>query len=404
MPVFRYKAATPDGEVVEGSKEATEMAALVRELQDSGYVPIRVEPEGSGGLSILTLPWKRQGVGHKEVLLITQELSTLLHAGLSLDRSLRIVIDLSTEESVRRLLEQVLEKVRAGAPLSRALDAHPGVFSRFYLNMLKAGEAGGSLEVVLARLAEYLERSKALRDTVVSALIYPAILLTLAIGSLFILLAFVVPQFTQLFADSGKALPLATQIVIVIAEGLRDYGWVLILLVAAAVWAARRALADPARRHAWDTRLLNWPMIGDLLCKVELARLARTLGTLLRNGVTLLPALSIVRETLENRALAEAVETAAGGLREGRGMSQSLLATGRFPRLGMEMIRLGEETGQLDEMLLRVADTYDQEVRTTIQRLLTLLEPILIVGLGILIGGIIMSILMAILSVNELAF
>ena len=404
MPLFRYKAATPDGEVVEGSKDAVSIDMLARELQSGGYVPIRIEPEGSGQLPAVALPWKRPGIGHKEVLLITQELSTLLHAGLSLDRSLRILIDLSTEEPLRRLLEQVLEKVRAGAPLSKALEAHPGVFSRFYINMLKAGEAGGSLEVVLARLAEYLERSKALRDTVVSALIYPAILLTLAVGSLFILLAYVVPQFTQLFADSGKALPLATQVVIAIAEGLRDYGWLLILAIIAAVWAAKRALADPERRRAWDARILNWPMIGDLLGKVELARLARTLGTLLRNGVTLLPALSIVRETIDNRALAEAVETASGGLREGRGMSQSLLATGRFPRLGMEMIRLGEETGQLDEMLLRVADTYDQEVRTTIQRLLTLLEPILIIGLGILIGGIIMSILMAILSVNELAF
>jgi general secretion pathway protein F len=405
MPVFAYKAVSGTGEVVEDRIEAADEQSVIRQLQDMGHVPIRVAPAKGAGSSWLTLG--RSGarrLSQKDVAIFTQDLATLLHAGLPLDRSLEVFMDLSEDPRLEHLAGGVLEKVRGGAALSGALEAQVGVFSRFYLNMIRAGEAGGALEAVLQRLAEYLERAKELRDSVISALIYPAILVTLALVSVFVLLAFVVPQFEQLFEGAGRALPLPTQIVMGTADFLAAYWWALLLGVAAVVLYMRRQLNDPVKRYTWDARFLRLPLAGELIRKMEVARFARTLGTLLGNGVPLLGALSVVKETLSNRVLAEGVEVAAASLKEGQGMAEPLLATGLFPKLGMQMIKLGEETGRLDEMLMRAADTYDREVRLSIQRMLTLLEPVLIVGLGVVIAGIIMSILVAILSVNELAF
>jgi general secretion pathway protein F len=277
-------------------------------------------------------------------------------------------------------------------------------FSRFYLNMIRAGEAGGALEVVLKRLTEFLERSQALRETVTSALIYPMILLTVSALSVIILLTFVVPQFQRLFADAGKALPLATQIVIAVGDGFRHYWWVGALLMVLAVVTLRRQFSQPESRARWDRWLLRLPLVGDLIAKVETARLSRTLGTLLGNGVSLLNALAIVRETLSNQVMATALGEVAEHVKAGRGLAEPLQDAESFPKLAVQMIRVGEETGQLQEMLIQIADTYDGEVQTAVKRLLTLLEPAMILGLGVIIAGIIMSILVAILSLNELAF
>jgi general secretion pathway protein F len=300
-------------------------------------------------------------------------------------------------------LERVQEKVRGGSSLADALEAQ-GAFSRFYLNMIRAGEAGGALEVVLKRLTEFLERSQALRETVTSALIYPIILLSVSALSVIILLTFVVPQFQQLFADAGRALPLATQIVIAVGDGFRHYWWVGAMLIVLLVAILRQQLSQPVSRARWDRWFLSLPLFGDFIAKVETARLSRTLGTLLGNGVSLLNALTIVRETLTNQVLATALGEVAEHVKTGRGLAEPLLEAGSFPKLAVQMIRVGEETGQLQEMLLQVADTYDGEVQTAVKRMLTLLEPALILGLGVIIAGIIMSILVAILSLNELAF
>jgi general secretion pathway protein F len=283
------------------------------------------------------------------------------------------------------------------------MEAQSSVFSRFYLNMIRAGEAGGSIEVVLARLAEFMERSKALQDSVTSALIYPLILLGVSGLSVVILLTFVVPQFQQLFADAGKALPLATQVVIAVGDGFRRYWWVGLLVIVGLVLTVQQQLSRPQTRYRWDGLLLRAPLLGDLVAKVEMARFARTLGTLLGNGVSLLAALAIVKETLTNQMLASALGDVAENLKAGQGLAEPLLAAGTFPKLAIHMIRVGEETGQLQEMLLQVADTYDGEVQSTVKRLLALLEPVLILGLGVIIAGIIMSILVAILSLNDLA-
>ncbi len=406
MPSFFFKAVSPDGESVEEYREAPDEQALIRSLQAEGYLPIRVLPAGSTSLRWLTMRrFGRPRISQKDIGLFTRELATLLSAGLPLDRSLAILTELTEDHAqLNGLTSQVLEMVKGGAPLSAALEAQTGVFSRFYLNMIRAGEAGGGLEDVLERLSDYIERSKEIRDTVVTAMIYPAILVTMAVFSLLGLLTFVVPQFTEMFASAGQELPLPTQIVVAIADGLQSYWWALLALTVVVVSYMRHQLADSARRYVWDRRFLRLPVVGDLIRKVEVANFSRTLGTLLRNGVSLLIALSIVKETLGNLVMAEAVGVSADRLKEGQDMTGPISESGLFPKMAVQMIKLGEETGRLEEMLDRVAAAYDKEIKMAIQRMLALLEPILIVGLGLLIGGIIASILMAIMSVNDLAF
>jgi len=406
VPRYRFEAVDAAGEVLRDEVEAQTPEAAIERLRDQGLLPLSVN-EAKGGLlrGGLGQPLfsKRRALSRKIVALFTQQLASLLAAGMPLDRALTILIGVSEDERSKALLERVQEKVRGGSTLADALEAQDA-FSRFYLNMVRAGESGGALETVLRRLNEFLERSQALRETVTSALIYPIILLTVSALSVIILLTFVVPQFQRLFADAGKTLPLATQIVIAVGDGFRYYWWAGAIVIVLIVAAVRRMLNQPDSRARWDRWLLRAPLFGDLIAKVETARLTRTLGTLLGNGVSLLNALTIVRETLTNQVMASALGEVAEHAKTGRGLAEPLMEAGHFPKLAVQMIRVGEETGQLQEMLIQVADTYDGEVQTAVKRLLTLLEPALILGLGAVVAGIIMSILVAILSLNELAF
>jgi general secretion pathway protein F len=247
-----------------------------------------------------------------------------------------------------------------------------------------------------------MERNKDLRESVKSALIYPTILICVAVASVMILLVFVVPQFQQTFAQAGKALPLPTQVVIFVGTGLRKYWWLILFVVFAVVWLFRRRLRNPGVRFSWDRRVLRWPLIGDLTGKVEVARFARTLATLLGNGVTLLAGLSIVKDTMTNTVLAQALDGVITRLREGKGFGRPLAETGLYPRLATQMILVGEESGRLEEMLNRVADVYDREVAMAVKRFLSVLEPALILGLAVLIGGIVFSILLGVMGMSEL--
>lgn len=284
------------------------------------------------------------------------------------------------------------------------MENQSGVFSKFYLNMIRAGELGGNLGGVLQRLAEYLERSQELKDTVSTALIYPAILLVMSLASLFVMLTFVVPQFKEMFDSAGQALPVPTQIVVGLAEFLQSYWWAMLLTVLIVVQTLKSQLADPAGKKAWDGRFLRMPLFGQIVLNMEVANFSRTFGTLLGNGVSILKSLGIVRETVGNTVLADLLEQAEAQLKQGRTMSEALAQQNLFPKLAVQMIKMGEETGRLEEMLMRVAVIYDKQLKTTIQRMLALLEPALIISLGLMIGGIIVSILLAILSVNDLAF
>lgn len=406
MPVFQYKAASSSGAVEQGELEARDKAAAVERLQSMGYIPIRVDAGSaattSGGLLSGTSIFARKGVSQDELGNLTRELSTLLRAGLSLDRALELLLNMAENPPLRAMILKIRDDVRGGAALSAAMESHPSVFGRFYLSMIKAGEAGGALGNVLARISEFLERSKELKETVKSALIYPTILVLVAVVSIMLLLTLVVPQFSQMFQESGKALPFATQVVVSAGEFLRQYWWTLFLAAFLAHRFYRWQMSSPERRYRWDKRILTFPLVGDLVTKIEIARFARTLSTLLGNGVSLLPAMAIVKDTVSNLVIVTGLGVVRDKLKEGRGLGKPLMEEGIFPTLAIHMVMVGEETGSLGEMLNRIADVYDREVQTAVKRMLALLEPVMILGLGLVIGGIIMSILMAILKVNSL--
>jgi general secretion pathway protein F len=408
MALYRYKAVNAAGDVAAGEIEAANEAEIVDRLRDQGMMPMQVEAAAGGKAQAAPTAGRRRrlftpkNVTRDHLLALTRELATLLRAGLPLDRALEVLIGLAPTPPVARLLQTIRDDVRGGKSLSQALDVHRNVFSRFYVNIVRAGEAGGALGVVLTRLADTMERNKELRESVKSALIYPTILIGVAITSVIVLLIFVVPQFQQTFAQAGKALPLPTEIVISVGTALRKYWWAMILAVAVFVWVVRRRLKSPAVRFRWDARVLRMPLIGDLLGKVEVARFARTLATLLGNGVTLLAGLTIVKDTMTNSVLAQSLDNVITRLREGKGFGKPLAETGLYPKLATQMILVGEESGRLEEMLNRVAEVYDREVQMAIKRFLAVLEPMLILGLAVLIGGIVFSILLGVMGMSEL--
>ena len=402
MPLFEYKAVAPSGETVQGTMEAASLDLVVLKLQEAGNVPLQARESGSGGFNLLNLRLGRRGMNAREVGQFTQQLSTLLGAGLPLDRSLQVLMELSENERIRRTVMEIRDRVREGGSLSDALEEQHGTFNRLFVNMVRAGEIGGTLDLTLSRLTDYLERSRDLKDSVVSALIYPILLLVLAAGSLILLLVYVIPQFTPIFEELGGDLPVITKIVLGVGSLLQNFWWAMALGAFAAVSYFRKMLADQERRFAWDRRVLATRWVGDLVAKMETARLTRTLGTLLSNGVPLLSALSIARNVITNTVLQQDVNDAAREVKTGGGLARNLAKAERFPRLALQMISVGEETGQLDAMLLKVSDTYDIEVRNTIDRLLSVFTPVVTLFLAVLIGTIVMSVLVAILSINDL--
>ncbi|EGV31311.1 Type II secretion system F domain protein [Thiorhodococcus drewsii AZ1] len=402
MPKFFYKAVKLDGEAVEGEVEVADEATLIRQLQGQGLIPI--ETRTNRGLRARFGRTRRRRLSQKETGIITRELATLLEAGMTLDRSLQILIDLTQESHIVRVLNDLQERVRGGATFSSALEAQDGQFPKLYVNMVRAGEAGGALDQVLDRLADYLERVAELRQTVTSALVYPAILLFVSGLSVIMLLVFVVPQFTVLFDDMGAALPLSTQIVVAAGDLFRNYWWAMLCAIALIAVLIERWLQNPRVRDRFDDKVLKLPMFGDLVWKMETARLCHTLSTLLKNGLPLLNALTLAKEVVSNRKLLGLLNEASEELKHGRGLAGPLARLEALPDLALQMIRVGEESGSLDAMLAKVASIYDRESRNSVQSMLTLLEPILIIGLGVIVAGIIISILMAILGANDLVF
>ena len=410
MPLYHYKAVNAGGEVATGQLEAANESEIVDRLRDQGLMPMQIAPAVGdtvrgpvrGAARRRRSLFEPKRVTNNLLIALTRDLATLLNAGLPLDRALEMLIGLAIAPPVAVLLQGVRDDVRGGKALSQALDARREVFSRFYVNIVRAGEAGGALGLVLARLAETMERNKELRENVKSALIYPTILIGVAAVSVIILLIYVVPQFETTFAQAGKALPLATAVVVVIGSFFRHWWWaVLAGVVLFALWF-RRHVKRPRVRRRWDERLLAMPLVGDLVRKLEVARFARTLATLLGNGVTLLAGLSIVKETMGNGVLADALDGVIARLREGKGFGRPLADTGLYPRLATQMILVGEESGRLEEMLVRVADIFDREVQIAIKRFLAVLEPALILSLAVLIGGIVFSILLGVMGMSEL--
>ncbi len=404
MAWFSYKAVTADGEVIEGELEALDRGAAIERLRSQGHVPIRAE-ERSGGRPVRRVTLRRGArISSATVALLTRELSMLLQSGLPLDRALSILGSLATEGPVRRLVERILEQVRGGASLAEALEAQGDVFPNFYTGIVRAGEAGGTMEHVLERLADTLERAQALRESVKSALVYPMLVVILAIGALVIMMTMVIPSFRPLFEDSGAAMPLLTQIVIGLSDFVQAYWWGLAVALALLIYGVRWHNGSPAGRLRWDRWLVGLPLLGELIIKLEVARMARTLGTLLANQVNVLNAVSMALGTLGNRAVEESLSELRGRLAKGEGFAVPLAEAGVFPVLAVQLIQVGEESGQLDTMLLRVAEIYDEEVKRTIDRILALLIPVIIIVLGVVIALMIGSIVMAIMSSYDLPF
>ncbi len=399
MAHFSYRAIGRDGKPLDGTLEADGLDVASRLLRAQGLTLLTLE-EGQGKTN---QPAASKPVKRDDVLSTTSELAVLLRAGLPLDRALKVLIDMASEPALEALLQDLLREVKAGKALSQALLPHQAVFGNFYINMVRSGEASGQLSAVLDRLVEYLQNAKANRDNVVSALIYPAILLVVAVLSIVLMLGFVVPQFESLFEDMGEALPPLTALVVGAADFIAGYGWLLLLLALGVGWWVRNWLATEAGQASKDARLLKMPVVGGILFQFEVSKFARTVGTLLGNGVSLLKAISIAIDTVDNRVIKQALQVLPPAVKSGKRMSVALEETGLFTPMVIQMTRVGEESGRLDAMMLELARVFDGHVQAGVKRGLTLLEPVLILGMGAIIAVIIIAILLGILSVNDLA-
>ena len=407
MPMFRYKAVDASGEVNEGQLDADNREAAVQRLQAQGHVPIRVEsaePDATGAAPRGARPRGRRRMRRDDLAVFTLELATLLEAGLPLDRALELITTVSDPGPLRDIVQRVHAAVRGGADLSDALADDSKLFTPFYVNMVRAGEAGGALQAALSRLGEFLERSRALRETVVSALLYPCILLGVALVSLAIIMGVVIPRFSEMFADAGAALPWHTELLVDTGAFVQQWWWAMLAGVVGLWMVARQAWREPRWRLRIDRALLRVPLTGGLVARLEAARFTRTLGTLVGNGVPLLEAISISRQIIGNRVVQAAMERVVDSVRAGEGLARPLMQAQVFPPLAGHLMRVGEETGHLEHMLMRLAEIYDREVAVSLRRLVALAEPALIIGLGILIAGVVLSIVVAIFSINELAF
>jgi general secretion pathway protein F len=407
VPSYRYTAVSPAGEMIQGVLDAPSEQAVIDKLHRAGNLPMRAELADKPGGFLAELLSAEFGRGRAltgdEVANITRELAVMLGAGQDLDRGLRFLVDTAPNARMKGILTQLRDAVRDGSPFAAALAQHPKSFPRLYIGLIRAGESGGMLAATLGRLADLLEKQRALRASVISALIYPAILVTVGIGAIVMLLTQVLPQFIPLFAQAGAALPTPTRIVVGMGNFVSDYGLYLAGALVLLGVAIRQALRRPAIRIVWDRTLLRLPVIGKLSSDILAARLCRTLGTLLQNGVPLVGALGIVVEVIGNSAAEAAVRTATESAKGGAGLSRPLQQSGIFPIRMVYLLRLGEDAAQLSAMALRAAEIHEEQSRLGIQRLTAMMVPVLIILIGGAVAGIVSSLLLAMLSLNDLA-
>jgi general secretion pathway protein F len=404
MPLFRYTALTSTGSQVSGSLEALSQGDAVQHVRNLGHLPISASRSSSGlwGRWRSTFRLSDRRPSSSELAIAMRELAALLGAGLEVDRAILVLTGMSELKSLNAPLTEVMAEVRRGNSLGDALESSR-VFPNLIISMVRAGEIAGNLEPTLRRLAEYLTRMQAVRDAITSALIYPIVLIATAGASILFIMFFVLPEFQLLFEGSGESLPLVTSIVLSIGEFVRHFGWVLLVFTFAAIIYTHRRLKEPAFRRAWDGWWLRTPLFGKLIQEIEIERLCRTLAALISSGVALPVALASAADTLSNSVLRSAARETAHGLREGEGLADRMRQTGVLPRGLVDFVRLGEETGRLDEMLLRHADLQERSVKQTTERLLALLVPATTIVLGAIIAVLVASMVAAILSVNEIA-
>lgn len=407
MPVFEYQALSAAGVSQSGTMEASNEAQVLERIHTQGLLPLQVKLASAASVSTESGAKKKQGwfsskkVGQADIIAFTQQLSSMLNAGLPLDRALSIQLELIEQPSMSKLVHSLQEQVRSGVDFADALEESKQ-FSRFYVNMVRAGEASGSVDDALSRLVDYMLRAKELRGTVVSALIYPSILFVVAIVSIIALLLFVVPQFSQMFEEMGAELPLITQLVMAAGEALKVYWWAVLGGFLFILVLLQYLFTNEQARLWLDRAMLAWPIVGDLVSKVEMARFSRSLGTLLHNGVPLLGSLQIVKNTMSNRVMANSIGEAADSLKQGESLTRTLMSKRVFPAYALHMLRVGEETGQMEQLLHEVANIYDAEVRNAVRQMLALLEPILILIMAVAILVIIGAVLIPMISMADL--
>jgi general secretion pathway protein F len=401
MTSFHFRAVTPDGKLRTGTLTAETDRAVARELRNQGLAPVYVGVQPKKSFE-LKLPAFNKG-RRRDVLFFTQELSTLLNAGVPLDRALTITSELTEHAGFRFIVLDILRVLKGGRSLADSLATHPEYFSNLYVNIVRAGEASGALGAVFERLSQFERTRDDLRNYIVSSMIYPALLMLVGLGSILVLMNFVVPRFAQVFQESRMRMPLPTQIMLEASNIMKTYGWMAIGAIAAAGAGLRLYIRTSAGRMWWDSFRLRIPMLGDALRKAETSRFARAMETLVANSVPLVQSLGIAAAILHNRKIAASLELVAQGVKRGEGLSGPLRRTGQFPALAGHLLSVGEETGRLDHMFGRMADIYETDTRAAIKRFTALFEPMVILVMGIMVGILILSMLLAITSINEVA-
>jgi len=403
MPTFLYRAVNAQGRFAEGRLEASDKRGAVSRLEGMGLIPVSLE-EPLGKRPPVFSSLRMRGISRRDVLFFTEELSTLVHAGLPLDRTLSIILETVRKPALRTIVQDVLKQIKGGKSLAEALATHPKCFSRLYVNMIRAGEAGGVLDPILARLVEFERSADELRGYLISSLIYPCLLASVGLGSIGILLWFVIPKFGAIFRDAGARIPAGTMVLLWLSDATRMYWWAGLLALIAGAAALRVWVHSPAGKRTSDALTLRTPLLGPILLKVEVARFARTLGTLTASAVPLIAAVRIVQQIVRNQIVGEGISKIADGAKRGEGVAKPMREAGVFPDLAVHLVEVGEETGRIDAMLLQIADAYEKDVRTSVKALTSVFEPAIILVMGVVVGAVVLSMLMAIFSMNEIGF
>ena len=404
MGLFTYEATDSSGKFVKGTLEAKDRDAIVEKLQERGYFPINI---GKSSEAERPLPSKsfrlfRRRASAGDVVNFTQELSGMLEAGLPLDKSLSILAELETNEAFKQVIVETFKGIQGGDTFADCLERYPDIFSEIYVNTVRAGEAGGSLETVLARLKKFMEDTQNLKENIKSAMIYPLLLTFVGGSAVTVMLLFVIPRFSDILDDMGAVMPLPTKILLGISEGIGTYWPLMLALIAVLAFGFRFILKTDEGRLKFDRVKLSVPLIGPVLRKAVVSRFSRTLGSLMHGGIPILEALRIAVKTMGNAYLAREIGPVVDGVRRGRGLSAPLRESDCFPPLAVHMLAVGEETGRLDETLLILADKYDRDISTAIKRLLALLEPMIILVMAVVVGFIVISLILAVFSLNDM--
>lgn len=414
MPVFTYKAAERSGKIIRGQIKALNEGEAVRSLQENGLILLDIlapgqkkgkeAPKNYADLLKTDINWLFSRVKSKDTAEFTRDISSLISAGLPVDRALMILAEGTDNQRLKKIIHDILARVQGGRDLSDALASHPRVFSAFYVNMIRAGEAGGVLDAVLKRLAEYMESSQELLDFLKTALVYPIFLVIVSGLSIIVLLTFVIPRFTVIFEDMGATLPASTLLLIEGSRFLREYWWIVLCALVVLAFLARMYISSGPGRFRVDTWKLRFPLIGRISREVAAARFGRTLGTLMKSGAPILTGLELTAGVMGNQVVEKGMMKVQERVKEGERLSMPLGDMDVFPGLAVRLVTVGEETGNLDEMLLRVADTYEKAVRNRVRRFTNLLEPLLILIMGGIVGFIVISMLLAVFSINDIPF